>query len=1167
MTITAGTSPVTEGTAATFTVTASPAPTTAITVSVNTSEDGNVISGTPDETVTIDANETTATLTVATDDDQIDEPNSEVTAQLQGGTGYAVGTPSSATVTVEDNDISPPGTPQMTITAGTSPVTEGTAATFTVTASPAPTTAITVSVNTSEDGNVISGTPPSTVTIDANETTATLTVATDNDQIDEPNSEVTAKLQGGTGYAVGTPSSATVTVEDNDISPPGTPQVTITADTSPVTAKARLRHSHTALTAEPCTSTTAITVSVNTSEDGNVISGTPMRHSQSTTAITVTIDANETTATLTVATDNDQIDEPNSEVTAKLQGGTGYAVGTPSSATVTVEDNDISPPGTPQVTITADTSPVTEGTAATFTVTASPAPTTAITVNVNVTETEDVISGTPPSTVTIDANETTATLTVATDNDQIDEPNSEVTAKLQGGTGYAVGTPSSATVTVEDNDISPPGTPQVTITAGTSPVTEGTAATFTVTASPAPTTAITVSVNTSEDGNVISGTPDETVTIDANETTATLTVATDNDQIDEPNSEVTAKLQGGTGYAIGTPSSATVTVEDNDISPPGTPQVTITAGTSPVTEGTDATFTITASPAPTTAITVSVTVTETEDVHQRHTALTVTIGTTGQATLTVATHDDDVGEDDSEVTAKLQGGTGYAVGTPSSATVTVEDNDISPPGTPQVTITAGTSPVTEGADATFTITATPAPTTELTVNVNVTETGNILSGTPDATVTINPNQTTATLTVATQDDDLDKHASVVTAQLQAGTGYTVGTPSSAQVTVRDNDLTLSRQPIDVTLRSLTINPGKLKPAFDPATLTYTASVANATSTVTAIANHPDASVSINGQNTTTLDVSLVEGKNNITVVVTAQDNSTQLTYTITVTRAAPVVPQVTITADEASITEGEATTFTVKATPAPTIALTVNVNVTETGNILSGTPSSTVTISANETTATLTVATDDDNVDEEASVITAALQAGTGYTVGDPSSASVLALDNELPPSMDATLSSLTINPGKLKPAFDPATLSYTASVANAVSTVTVTATANNADASVSINGQNTTTLDVSLVEGANTITVTVTAQDNSTQLTYTITVTRAAPGVPQVTITTNTTSVTEGEAATFTDQGRPLHPQSRCNRERERHPDQQCLQRHTEVNRHHQSQRDHRHTDGPYRK
>ena len=66
---------------------------------------------------------------------------------------------------------------QVTISAGTTPVTEGTSATFTITASSAPTSALTVNVDVSEDGDVISGTPPSSVTINANAATATLTIA------------------------------------------------------------------------------------------------------------------------------------------------------------------------------------------------------------------------------------------------------------------------------------------------------------------------------------------------------------------------------------------------------------------------------------------------------------------------------------------------------------------------------------------------------------------------------------------------------------------------------------------------------------------------------------------------------------------------------------------------------------------------------------------------------------------------------------------------------------------------------------------------------------------------------------------------------------------------------------------------------------------------------
>ena len=84
-----------------------------------------------------------------------------------------------------------------------------------------------------------------------------------------------------------------------------------------------------------------------------------------------------------------------------------------------------------------------------------------------------------------------------------------------------------------------------------------------------------------------------------------------------------------------------------------------------------------------------------------------------------------------------------------------------PPPTPQVTISAGTTPVTEGTAATFTITASPAPTSALTVNVTVTQTGNVISGAPSSSVTINANNTSATLTVATDNDDADESNSVM----------------------------------------------------------------------------------------------------------------------------------------------------------------------------------------------------------------------------------------------------------------------------------------------------------------------------------------------------------------------------------------------------------------------
>ena len=111
----------------------------------------------------------------------------------------------------------------------------------------------------------------------------------------------------------------------------------------------------------------------------------------------------------------------------------------------------------------------------------------------------------------------------------------------------------------------PPPTPdpEITIAAG-SGVTEGTGATFTITANPAPDANLAVTLNVAEaQGSDFVAASDEgtkTVTILAGETSATLTVATDNDDVDEPAGSVTATVQAGTGYTVGTASSGTVAV-------------------------------------------------------------------------------------------------------------------------------------------------------------------------------------------------------------------------------------------------------------------------------------------------------------------------------------------------------------------------------------------------------------------------------------------------------------------------------------------------------------------------------------------------------------------------------------------------------------------------------
>jgi len=123
-----------------------------------------------------------------------------------------------------------------------------------------------------------------------------------------------------------------------------------------------------------------------------------------------------------------------------------------------------------------------------------------------------------------------------------------------------------------------------------------------------------------------------------------------------------------------TQSAATVAVSDND----DPPVVSITAG-SAVTEGGDATFTLTANPAPASNLAVKVTVTASGDHGATTGQRTVTIPTTGSVTVTVTTTDDTTDEPDGSVTATLNAGSGYTVSaTQSAATAAVADNDDPP---------------------------------------------------------------------------------------------------------------------------------------------------------------------------------------------------------------------------------------------------------------------------------------------------------------------------------------------------------------------------------------------------------------------------------------------------------------------------------------------------------
>ena len=143
-------------------------------------------------------------------------------------------------------------------------------------------------------------------------------------------------------------------------------------------------------------------------------------------------------------------------VTVSYTASTGHAAASFADQAVTNGTAANETPAIPVVSVAASTTPVTEGTAAAFTLSRTGATDAALTVTVAVTESGTVLDATPPSSVTFGAGSGTATLSVPTVDDNTVEAASTVTVTVSAGAGYAVA-PDAGTAegVVESEDVEP----------------------------------------------------------------------------------------------------------------------------------------------------------------------------------------------------------------------------------------------------------------------------------------------------------------------------------------------------------------------------------------------------------------------------------------------------------------------------------------------------------------------------------------------------------------------------------------------------------------------------------------------------------------------------------------------------------------------------------------
>ena len=303
---------------------------------------------------------------------------------------------------------------------------------------------------------------------------------------------------------------------------------------------------------------------------------------------------------------------------------------------------------------------------------------------------------------------------------------------------------------------------------------------------------------------------------------------------------------------------------------PPRPEVSIASVSSPVTEGTAVVFDLTLDEPAAVGLSVSVNVTESGSVlpGAPPTSVMFAKGNTS-VTLRAPTEGDAVVEADSIVTATVMEATGYAVGQPSSATVTVEDDDAA-----TFTVSATPETIAEGESATVTVTISNGVAFAKDQTVTLALSGSASSadyaGVP-AALTLLAGTSSVTADLAASEDQEEEAAETVTVAVSHG-GDSIGS-ATVTITSVSHDATLD----GLSLAGIDIG------TFSSDTTTYTASVANnvSSTTVSASASHANATVSISPA----AEVSLAAGTNEIAVTVTAEDGTTTKTYTVAVTRA------------------------------------------------------------------------------------------------------------------------------------------------------------------------------------------------------------------------------------------------------------------------------------------
>lgn len=318
------------------------------------------------------------------------------------------------------------------------------------------------------------------------------------------------------------------------------------------------------------------------------------------------------------------------------------------------------------------------------------------------------------------------------------------------------------------------------------------------------------------------------------------------------------------------------------------------------------------------------------------------------------------------------------------------------------------------------------------------------------------------------------------------------TPISLQVTAQNGtsktySIVITRAPVssNANLATLTLSNGNLSPSFAAAITSYSATVGNATKSITLTPTVVDSKtkVSINGNLLASggATVSLAIGSNTFSIVTTAEDGTTSKTYTLNVARLA---------GDNASLSS--------IALSSGSLAPTFN------SGILS------YKVNVSNATASLTISPQAEDADASITMNGTPLAKGAGSAINlniglntiaiqvkaiDGATSKTYTLAVTRAGSSNADLSALALSAGTLTPAFTPGNTIYNVTMPDGVSSLSLTPTPAEGNATMLVNdvavAKGSASQPIALNLGLTFVTVVVTAQDGTTSKVYNLAVSR----------------------------------------------------------------------------